>query len=67
MSESNVHWTDFRPTQALAQKHEIELHGERGVYQALEDLADQLRYVQRSLWGLAASILIATITFALLQ
>lgn len=48
----------------LANKHELELHGERGIYKALEDLATQLRWTQRALWGLAASILVAAVAVA---
>jgi hypothetical protein len=49
----------------LAKKHELELHGERGVYRALSELAHQLQWVQRALWGLAASVTVAAIVFAL--
>jgi hypothetical protein len=49
----------------LAEKHELELHGERGVYKALSELAHQLQWVQRALWGLAASVTVAAIVFAL--
>jgi hypothetical protein len=49
----------------LAEKHEHDLHGERGVYKALEDLTNQLRWTQRALWTLAASVLVAAVTIAL--
>jgi hypothetical protein len=49
----------------LAEKHDLELHGERGIYQALEDLAHQLRWTQRALWTLAASVLVAALTIAM--
>lgn len=49
----------------LANKHDNELHGERGVYKALEELTAQLRWTQRALWGLAASILLAAVAVAL--
>lgn len=49
----------------LADKHEVELHGERGVYRALHELSEQLKWVQRALWGLAASVLVAALTLAL--
>jgi hypothetical protein len=48
----------------LAKKHEQELHGERGVYEALRDLTAQLRWTQRALWGLAGSILLAAVAVA---
>jgi hypothetical protein len=48
----------------LANKHELELHGERGVYKALEELTAQLRWTQRALWGLAGSILLAAVAVA---
>jgi hypothetical protein len=48
----------------LANKHELELHGERGVYRALEELTAQLRWTQRALWGLAGSILLAAVAVA---
>jgi hypothetical protein len=50
---------------ALAEKHEYDLHGERGVYKALEDLTNQLRWTQRALWTLAASVLLAAVTIAM--
>lgn len=49
----------------LAAKHEVELHGERGVYDALRELTTQLKWTQRALWGLAASVLVAALTLAL--
>jgi hypothetical protein len=49
----------------LANKHELELHGERGVYRALEDLTNQLRWTLRALWTLAASVLVAALTIAM--
>jgi hypothetical protein len=60
---------------ALAEKHEYDLHGERGVYKALEEvttqlarareeLGSQLRWTQRALWGLAASLLVAALMLA---
>jgi hypothetical protein len=49
----------------LATKHDIELHGERGVYKAIEDLTNQLRWTQRALWTLAASVLVAALTIAM--
>jgi hypothetical protein len=47
----------------LANKHELELHGERGVYEALRDMTAQLRWTQRALWGLAVAILVAAASF----
>jgi hypothetical protein len=49
---------------ALAEKHDLELHGERGIYKALADLAEQLRWTQRALWGLAVAILAAAASVA---
>jgi hypothetical protein len=49
----------------LAETHQIELHGERGVYKAIEDLTNQLRWTQRALWTLAASVLVAALTIAM--
>jgi hypothetical protein len=57
--------SDFDKGVKLAEKHEVELHGERGVYRALSELAHQLQWVQRALWGLAASVTVAAIVFAL--
>jgi hypothetical protein len=54
-----------KPARELADRHEVELHGERGVYAALKELSNQLRWVQRALWGLAASVTLAAIVFAL--
>jgi hypothetical protein len=45
-------------------KHELEIHGERGINDTLSELATQLKWVQRSLWGLAASVTVAAIVFA---
>jgi hypothetical protein len=50
---------------ALAEKHEYDLHGERGVYKAIEDLTNQLRWTQRALWTLAASVLVAALTIGM--
>jgi hypothetical protein len=50
---------------ALAERHDLELHGERGVYKALEDLTNQLRWTQRALWTLAASVLVAALTIGM--
>jgi hypothetical protein len=49
----------------LAEKHDLELHGDRGVYRALEDLTHQLRWTQRALWTLAASVLVAALTIGM--
>lgn len=46
-------------------KHELEIHGERGINDTLNELATQLKWVQRSLWGLAASVTVAAIVFGL--
>jgi hypothetical protein len=46
-------------------KHELEIHGERGINDTLRELATQLKWVQRALWGLAASVTVAAIVFAL--
>lgn len=52
-------------TASLTKKHELELHGERGVNATLRELSNQLKWVQRALWGLAASVTVASIVFAL--
>jgi hypothetical protein len=49
----------------LVAKHELEIHGDRGINDTLTELATQLKWVQRSLWGLAASVTVAAIVFAL--
>lgn len=49
----------------LAEKHEYELHGDRGVNATLKELAGQIRWLNRALWGLAASVTVAAIVFAL--
>jgi hypothetical protein len=46
-------------------KHELELHGERGVNDTLRELASAVKWTQRALWGLAASVTLASIVFAL--
>jgi hypothetical protein len=46
-------------------KHELEIHGERGINDTLRELASQLKWVQRALWGLAASVTLAAFVFAL--
>jgi hypothetical protein len=51
--------------EGLAEKHEIELHGERGVYFALTSLAEELKWTRRALWGLAAALIVASAVFAL--
>jgi hypothetical protein len=51
--------------ETMAERHEQEIYGERGINRTVRDLALQVRSLQRSLWGLAASILIATLVFAL--
>lgn len=50
----------------LAERHEVELHGERGVFAALNDLTNQLRWTQRALWAVAASIITAVVVQVLL-
>jgi hypothetical protein len=46
------------------QKHEQELYGDRGVNSTLRDLALQMKWLQRALWGLAASVTVAAVIFA---
>lgn len=62
---SEKHDTRIDNVERLADKHEVELHGERGVYDALRELTTQLKWTQRALWGLAASVLVAALTLAL--
>jgi hypothetical protein len=45
-------------------KHDLELHGERGVNATLRDLTLQMRNLQRALWGLASAITVAALVFA---
>lgn len=40
----------------LADKHELELHGDRGLYAAWRELAAEMRRVKLALWALAVSI-----------
>jgi hypothetical protein len=49
----------------LVSKHELEIHGERGINDTLSDLASAIKWTQRALWGLAASVTLASIVFAL--
>lgn len=48
----------------LAAKHELELHGERGVYVALRELANEIKWTRRAMWALAGSLIITSITIA---
>lgn len=48
-------------TVTMAERHEQEIYGDRGINRTIRDLALQVRWVQRALWGLAASIIIAEI------
>lgn len=41
----------------LARKHELEFHGERGVYKAIEELAHQMMWVNRALWTIALAVI----------
>lgn len=49
----------------LAKTHDLELHGERGVNATLRELSNEIKWLRRALWGLAASVTIASIVFAL--
>jgi hypothetical protein len=46
-------------TVTMAERHEQEIYGDRGINKTIRELALQVRWVQRALWGLAASIIIA--------
>lgn len=50
---------------SLTAKHELELHGERGVNATLRDLSNEIKWLRRALWGLAASVTVASVVFAL--
>lgn len=49
----------------LADKHDLELHGERGVYEALTSMEDRLKWVNRALWAIALSIIGAAVAIIL--
>jgi len=49
----------------LADKHEFELHGPRGVYAALVELGGQLTWNNRALWAIAAAAIIAALLTSL--
>lgn len=49
----------------LADKHEIELHGETGVFKQLEAMNDRLGKINVALWVLVAAVLAAAVTIAL--
>lgn len=60
--------TDHRTLGEVKDKvrdHDLEIHGERGIYAAIRELTNQLKWVQRALWGLAASVTVAAFVFAL--
>jgi hypothetical protein len=49
----------------LAEKHELELHGELGVYAALESMNKRLGWINSALWVLVAAVIAAAVTIAL--
>jgi hypothetical protein len=57
--------TRLTTVERLADKHEWELHGDRGVNATLKELASQIKWLNRALWGLAASVTVAAVVFAL--
>lgn len=61
MSATDRHGHRLDQVEDLAAKHEVELHGERGVFSALTDMTNQLRWTQRALWAIAASIIVAVL------
>lgn len=48
-----------------ADKLDLEIHGERGVNATLRELSNEIKWLRRALWGLAASVTVASIVFAL--
>jgi hypothetical protein len=63
-TETSKHTDRLGKVEDLAKVHEFELHGERGVNATLRDLANEIKWLRRALWGLAASVTIASIVFA---
>ena len=49
----------------LADKHEVELHGPRGVYSAILELYVLEKWRTRALWAIAAAVVAAAILAAL--
>lgn len=49
----------------LADKHEYELNGPRGVYRAILELAEQLKWNNRALWAIAATAIAGALLAAL--
>jgi hypothetical protein len=47
---------EFQAIARLVEKHEIELHGERGVYKAIHEMTEQLKWTNRALWTTAATV-----------
>lgn len=46
-------------------KHDLEIHGERGINDTLRDLTLEIKWLRRALWGLASAVTVASIVFAL--
>lgn len=49
----------------VVDKHELELHGDRGIYAGMKELSAELKWTRRSMWGLAGALIIASVVFAL--
>jgi hypothetical protein len=52
---------EFQTFARLVEKHELELHGERGVYRAIHEMTEQLKWTNRALWGVAAAVMAGAI------
>lgn len=50
----------------LVEKHELELHGQRGLFNLMTEVMEQLKWTNRAMWGMVAAIIVG-ILVALLE
>lgn len=54
--QQDIDRAELKRIATLVDKHEVELHGPRGVYSALAEFAEQIRWGNRALWAVIAAV-----------
>lgn len=48
---------DTKELEDLVQKHEYDLHSERGLFQWMKSMEDRMAWINRALWAIALAII----------